>query len=296
MHSVKEKAMNKDLKHTLRRAITAIVILIVIEMSNGWAFRPAPAYAASSEPTAERHAGLLRGEAPLCPAPQMIIDYATSHTGKDGEQLYKPQDPARVFTSPQHLYEIGEHYGDSLEGWATDEKSAQAKLRELLTRDLPVIVDVTVSISRNGSTAAHFVLVTGVDADNTVYVNDPYGQGQGGHRREVSWEDFYWAWQNNSDGKVGGHGWWMVVDLQRMSRQPDLQVSTTAQGLTTSNRKSPRGVPFVAYPKCETHPWTDAALRNTLCIVDFLLPTAFTSLHILPGGYPVFLPPLPYHL
>jgi hypothetical protein len=33
----------------------------------------------------------------------------------------------------------------------------------------------------------------------------------------VDWEDFYWAWQNNGDGHVGGHGWWMVVKTPRGS-------------------------------------------------------------------------------
>ena len=44
-------------------------------------------------------------------------------------------------------------------------------------------------------------------------MNDPYGEGRGGRRRAVAWADFYWAWQNNGDGHVGGHGWWMVADM-----------------------------------------------------------------------------------
>jgi uncharacterized protein YvpB len=147
------------------------------------------------------------------PSPQEVIAYATSHVGQDGEPLYKPHDPAKVFTSPQHLYEIAQHYGEPVQGWATDNTSAQTKLRELLTDDLPVIVDVTVALAKNGPTAAHFVTVTGIDADSTVYVNDPYGEGRGGQRRAVAWEDFYWAWQNNGDGHLGGHGWWMVLEM-----------------------------------------------------------------------------------
>jgi len=104
-----------------------------------------------------------------------------------------------------------------VQGWATDSEGAQAKLRELLAGGLPVIVDVTVSIARNGSRAAHFVVVTGLDADGTVYVNDPYGEGLGGQHRAVAWEDFYWAWQNNGDGHVGGHGWWLVAETPRES-------------------------------------------------------------------------------
>jgi uncharacterized protein YvpB len=145
------------------------------------------------------------------PTPQEIIKYAISQRGRDGTPLYKPQDPEQVYTSPQHLYEMAEQYGRPQAGWITDEKEAVEKLRALLNQDLPVIVDVTVSLTRNGSTAAHFVLVTGIGMDNTVTVHDPYGRGQGAKVRAVSWEDFYWAWQNNSDGAVGGHGWWMVV-------------------------------------------------------------------------------------
>ena len=55
------------------------------------------------------------------------------------------------------------------------------------------------------------MVVTGIRTDNTVTINDPYGESQGGQVRMVSWEGFYWSWQNNSDGSVGGHGWWMVV-------------------------------------------------------------------------------------
>jgi uncharacterized protein YvpB len=145
------------------------------------------------------------------PTPQEVIAYAVGNRGQDNRLLYEPRDPDRIYTSPQHLYEIAEHYGRPQVGWVTDEIEAQEKLREFVNEDLPVIVDVTVSLSQNGSTAAHFVLVTGIDRDNTVYVHDPYGEGQGGRVRAVSWEDFYWAWQNNSDGSVGGYGWWMVV-------------------------------------------------------------------------------------
>jgi hypothetical protein len=170
--------------------------------------------------------------------PRAVIDYATTHTGQDGEQLYKPHDPARVFTSPQHLYEIAAYYGDPIQGWATDQESAQVKLRELLAGDLPVIVDVTVPIAKGGSTAAHFVVVTGIDADNTVYVNDPYGEGLGGQRRAVAWEDFHWAWLNNGDGHVGGHGWWMVAET------PPESPSRTAGELPTGDEEDAPGYPF----------------------------------------------------
>ena len=59
------------------------------------------------------------------PLPQEVIAYATSHAGRDGEPLYKPHDPAKVFTSPQHLYEIAQHYGNPVQGWVTDNENAQ---------------------------------------------------------------------------------------------------------------------------------------------------------------------------
>ena len=163
--------------------------------------------------------------------PQVVVDYATTHTGTDGELLYKPRDPAKVFTSPQHLYEIAGHYGEPTQGWVTSREEAQAALRALLNGGLPVIVDVTVSLAKGGSTAAHFVVVTGIDAEGTVYVNDPYGGGLGGQRRAVAWEDFYWAWLNNGDGHVGGHGWWMVVETPR-ERPP--QIASELDGHTFS--------------------------------------------------------------
>ena len=234
--------MNQDTKRTRQQGIC--VLLIVVTTISVLAFRPAIAYA-DSGPTAANGLEVLLTAVPLysqldnvgaewtscgptslamalnyrgaATTPRAVVDYATTHNGQDGKPLYLPHDPAKVFTSPQHLYEIAAHYGDPVQGWATDTAGAQAKLRELLAGDLPVIVDVTVSLARDRSIAAHFVVVTGIAADNTVYVNDPYGEGLGGQRRAVAWEDFYWAWQNNGDGHVGGHGWWMVAETPQVS-------------------------------------------------------------------------------
>lgn len=224
--------MNQDTRRAQRHSIT--VLMIAVATVAAIALRPTIAHAdtgvevqlaevplysqldnvgtewTSCGPTSLAMALNYRG---LGTTPQAVVDYATTHTGQDGEQLYKPHDPAKVFTSPQHLYEIAAHYGDPAQGWATEGDSAQTKLRELLAGDQPVIVDVTISIARGGSTAAHFVVVTGIDASGTVYVNDPYGEESGGLRRAVAWEDFHWAWQNNGDGHVGGHGWWMVAQM-----------------------------------------------------------------------------------
>jgi len=141
---------------------------------------------------------------------QAVINYAIE------ERLYDPTggayDPA--YTSPDHLYQLAQHYGTPRRGWVRldDSQDAQEKLRALLRLDLPAIVDVTVYIApKSGIIAAHYVVVTGIDADGTVYVNDPYGDGNGAVRRKVPWEDFYWAWRSNDDEPYGGHGWWMVL-------------------------------------------------------------------------------------
>ena len=244
------------MNHKPKRAQHSILVLLIFFATiSVWAFRPATAYA-DADPAIADGLEVLLTEVPLYSqldnvgaewtscgptslamalnyhgegtTPQAVVDYATTHTGQDGEQLYKPRDPAKIFTSPQHLYEIAEHYGEPVQGWVTDSENAQMKLRELLADDLPVIVDVTVSIAKNGSTAAHFVVVTGIDADDTVYVNDPYGEGRGGQLRAKAWEDFHWAWQNNGDGHVGGHGWWMVAETPEES--PPMTTDDSPEG------------------------------------------------------------------
>jgi uncharacterized protein YvpB len=222
-----------------KQNILAMVVLTAIAVAALWTVHPSPAYAdgvtgsdsqsqtalahevplysqlenlgfeyTSCGPTALAMALNYKGEGPT---PQAVVEYARSQLGKDGRPLYQPQDPAGVYTSPVGLYQVARNYGHPRMGWVSDELRAQSKLRELLAGGLPVIVDVTVSARRGGGRAAHFVLVTGIDADNTVHVNDPYGRGAGAQRLAIPWEDFLWAWQNNSDGSVLGHGWWMVV-------------------------------------------------------------------------------------
>ena len=81
----------------------------------------------------------------------------------------------------------------------------------MLSRNLPVIVDVTVALRAKRGTSAHFVVVTGMDAED-VYVNDPYTGGTGGSTRTITFKDFFWAWQHNSDAaRNNGGGWWMTV-------------------------------------------------------------------------------------
>jgi len=251
--------MSQDTKRARQQSI--FVLLIAVAAIFGLGFRPVTAYADSGSMAADRLEVLL-AEVPLysqldnvgvewtsCgptslamalnydvdgPSTQVIVDYAIGHVGQDGEQLYKPHDPAKVFTSPQHLYEIAQHYGNPVQGWVTDDEDALQQLRVLLAEGLPVVVDVTVALAQNGSTAAHFVTVTGIDFNDTVYVNDPYGQGWGGQRRAVAWEDFYWAWQNNGDGYVGGHGWWMVAEMPAQSPRPASGDTAQDDGIAAS--------------------------------------------------------------
>ena len=75
------------------------------------------------------------------PTPQDIVDSAI------GAGLYRPDDPEKVYTTPENLYIIATNYGMPSSGnVTTDEKAAQALLREILSRNLPVIVDVTVAL------------------------------------------------------------------------------------------------------------------------------------------------------
>jgi len=141
---------------------------------------------------------------------QAVIDYAIE------QKLYDPTgqtyDPA--FTSPAHLYLIAQHYGTPRQGWVrpNDDEGAQRTLRALLASGYPVIVDVTILIEKDNDKSAHYVVVTGIDADGRVHIHDPYGPAK---RKPISqtidWDDFYWAWMNNSDEAFGGKGWWMIL-------------------------------------------------------------------------------------
>jgi hypothetical protein len=140
-------------------------------------------------------------------------------------EYYEPDTPP--YTSPGNLYRTARHYGAPWQGWAplNNDTQAQELLRTLLSLDLPVVVDVTTTIGITGigtqdkhteeELYAHFVVVTGIDTNGTVTINDPYGGGEGAENLTVSWPDFYWAWSNNDDGIYGGHGWWMVVPPDR---------------------------------------------------------------------------------
>ena len=140
---------------------------------------------------------------------QAVIDYAIEH------RLYDPTgemyDPS--FTSPAHLYQLAQHYGTPRQGWVQPNNSADA-LRTLLKhlrQGHPVIVDVTVKIESNDlHPDAHYVVVTGI-AGRKVYLYDPYGLGKKEIQRTVDWNDFFWAWMNNSDEPYGGIGWWMIL-------------------------------------------------------------------------------------
>ena len=136
-----------------------------------------------------------------------VVNYATENG------LYTPGiDP---YTSPDAMEKILSHYTNVYRGHAkNNEREDSALLRALLDLDIPVIVDVTVTVRKKGRTAAHFVVVTALDVDNTITFNDPYSDGlgqRGAATRQKSWDDFSWAWFNNSDGQYGGHGWFAGI-------------------------------------------------------------------------------------
>ncbi len=146
--------------------------------------------------------------------PQTVAQFAAD------QGWYLPNDPKGVYTSPANMYKIAKHYAKQQghpspkTGNITSSAQAQDLLREQLRRDRPVIVDVTTRFEQQPA-PAHFVLVTGIDSDGTVYFNDPLTETDagyvGGTARSTSWENFWWSWWNNNDANKTGNGWWMVL-------------------------------------------------------------------------------------
>ena len=131
---------------------------------------------------------------------------------------YLPDDHANVFTSPMNLTKIAKNTLNphGIQPWdghfSQDmEKQAGSFLHRQIAGGNLVVVDVTISLAKDGDTAAHFVIVTALNVEGTITVMDPYNEGLGGAVRTVFWADFYWSWFNNSDGDVGGHGYFLVL-------------------------------------------------------------------------------------
>jgi len=148
--------------------------------------------------------------------PATVITNATTSFDEIGEPLYTPYYPP--YTSPEHLTELANFY--SSEGINVtsgnfgpndNQKNAQNFLRDELRQGHPVIVDVTVDNEELNVDAAHFVVITGIDEDNTVHFIDPYTSGTGVSRKRESWTDFWNGWQNNSDRSIGGQGYYLSV-------------------------------------------------------------------------------------
>lgn len=145
------------------------------------------------------------------------------------QKWYLPYDPLRIYTSPENLYKLAQYYANS-KGQnppemgnvnVNDPTGAQAFLREQLSFGRPVIVDVMTVFKNGAFSTAHFVVVTGIDANNTVHVNDPYGYAapyaRHAMQRSVPWDTFWWLWRMNAD--PGGQGWWLVVNTSSQSSQ-----------------------------------------------------------------------------
>lgn len=140
-----------------------------------------------------------------------VIQVAVTHG------WYKLNDPARVFTSPVHLQDIGNFFAgiNVTAGNVSrfDPVSAEQLLIEQLLQGHPVIVDVNAIMGDTGS-SSHFVVVTGIDLQKElVYYNDPYGYNPSGARqagRRISaWNIFWNSWAGNSD--PNGAGWYMTL-------------------------------------------------------------------------------------
>lgn len=144
-----------------------------------------------------------------------VISFATQ------EGWYVPSDPAGVYTSPSHMYDMGNYYAGqhgspSPEvGHMTDSQQALTFLFSQMMLGRPVIVDVTTIIDDIDS-AAHFVVVTGVSlTDATIEYNDPYGyiapDKHQANQERVKWSTFWNSWRNNGDNNGEGNGWYMIV-------------------------------------------------------------------------------------
>jgi predicted double-glycine peptidase len=134
------------------------------------------------------------------------------------EGLYIPQDPNKIYTSPENLYKLAKKYTYAETGnfdLNSENEAKQFIYNKCYNHNQPVIVDVGFGLRRGGSKAAHFVVVTDIDEDGYVHINDPWN----GDRKIVAWDDFYWAWQNNTDKNVNGQGWWLTITLDQSSMQ-----------------------------------------------------------------------------
>ncbi len=118
------------------------------------------------------------------------------------------------YTSPANLTTILQEHGATVfAGNASNDVEGQAILFAHLKTGAPIVVDVTVSTKENGGDAAHFVVVTELTVDNTIYFNDSYSLSVGASIRNASWNDFQWAWVNNNDATngYGGRYWFAAV-------------------------------------------------------------------------------------
>jgi predicted double-glycine peptidase len=142
--------------------------------------------------------------------------------------LFTPYLPP--YTSPVGLAQLAMPYSLVSSGNIKDEAQAQTFLHDQLQAGLPVIVDVMI-VFQSGAWPnpenTHFVVVTGMDADHHVYVNDPLGYRDANHktasRRTVAWDTFWYMWQNNGDARGTGNGWWLTLARLPMDGSDDFQ-------------------------------------------------------------------------
>ena len=103
--------------------------------------------------------------------------------------------------------------GKTKSRWQEDEEPL-AGSRTPLSRPQIDKVKIAVDNEELNVDAAHFVVITGIDEDNTVHFIDPYTSGTGVSRKRESWGVFWSGWQDNSDNKIGGAGYYVSIGQQ----------------------------------------------------------------------------------
>lgn len=164
-------------------------------------------------------AAFLMGWDYVHPTQTLNLDAVISMAIQQG--WYIPSDPAGVYTSPGHMYDMASYYADQHNvrrpevGQITAPQHGLLFLYSQIVTGHPVIVDVN-TIMGDTESSAHFVVVTGVSLiDAEIYYNDPYGyisatEHQAG-QRSADWSTFWESWSNNGDDNGKGNGWYMVV-------------------------------------------------------------------------------------
>lgn len=123
-------------------------------------------------------------------------------------------DTSIPYTSPSNMVKMAQYYayhqytGIRVDhGFGSNETAAKGLLHNLIVMGDPVIIDVTVDVAVDGNhnyRNTHYIVVTGIASDGTVYYNDPLSGS-----KSTSWKNIWDSWKNNTD--PGGQVWYLVI-------------------------------------------------------------------------------------